>query len=110
AIAGRTKDIGVLRIIGYRRGQILVSFLLESLLIAVVGGMIGAVLGYQADGLTATSIISSGQGGGKFVVLRLVVDYDILATAALFTLVMGGLGGLVPALSAMRLEPLESLR
>ncbi|HWA97582.1 MAG TPA: FtsX-like permease family protein [Pirellulales bacterium] len=110
AIAQRTKDIGVLRIIGYRREQILVSFLLESLLIAAVGGALGAIAGYQADGLSATSIISSGQGGGKFVVLRLVVDADILAAAALFTLAMGGVGGLVPALSAMRLRPLELLR
>jgi ABC-type antimicrobial peptide transport system permease subunit len=111
AISQRTKDIGVLRILGFRRGQILVSFLLESLLIALVGGLVGCALGYLFDGMSASSTLSSGPGGGgKSVMLRLVVDGNTLAAGLLFTLIMGALGGLVPSLSAMRLKPLESLR
>jgi hypothetical protein len=110
AISQRTKDIGVLRIIGFARWQILVSFFLESLLIALVGGVLGCALGSLADGSTATSIVSSGQGGGKFVVLKLIVSPEIVLTGLLFTLAMGAIGGLLPALSAMRLRPLESLR
>jgi len=53
--------------------------------------------------------ITSG-GGMKRVSFRMVVDGNTLAAAALFTLVMGFLGGLLPALSAMRQKPLESLR
>ena len=109
AISQRSKDIGVLRIMGYARRQILISFLLESLLLALVGGLLGCLLGWMADGWTARSIISSG-GGGKFVVLRLVVNRDILGTGLLLSLFMGGLGGFIPALSAMRLRALESLR
>ena len=110
AIAQRTRDIGVLRILGFKRWQILVSFMLESLGIAIVGGLIGVTLGSLVDGYTATSIVSSGQGGGKTVILRLTVGADILVCGLLFTLVMGRLGGLVPSLSAMRLGILESLR
>jgi ABC-type lipoprotein release transport system permease subunit len=111
AISQRIKDIGVLRIVGFARWQILVSFLLETLAIALLGGVVGCALGYLADGLTATSIVSSGQGAaGKSVVLRLIVDGDTIAIGLLFALVMGLLGGLLPALSAMRLKPLESLR
>jgi cell division protein FtsX len=110
AISQRTKDIGVLRILGFARWQILVSFFLESLLIALLGGILGCALGYLADGVTATSIVSSGQGGGKTVILKLVVDANTLAVGLLFTLVMGALGGLLPSLAAMRLKPLESLR
>lgn len=110
AISQRTKDIGVLRILGFKRWQILVSFLLESLAIALIGGLIGCAVGSLADGLTARSTISSGQGGGKSVVLQLVVSTDILAAGLLLSLAMGGLGGLLPALSAMRLKALESLR
>jgi len=110
AIAQRTKDIGVLRILGFARWQVLVSFFLETLVIALVGGLIGCALGSVSDGWTATSIVSSGQGGGKTVVLKLVVDANTLAVGAMFTLIMGSLGGLIPALSAMRLRPLESLR
>jgi len=111
AISQRTKDIGVLRLLGFTRGHILTSFLLESLLIALVGGLLGCAIGYLANGMTASSIVSGGPGGGnKSVVLKLVVDANILATGMLFTLFMGGFGGLIPSLSAMRLKPLESLR
>jgi ABC-type lipoprotein release transport system permease subunit len=111
AISQRTKDIGVLRILGYSRKALLVSFLLESLFIALLGGLVGCGLGYLTNGLSATSTLSSvGGGGGKSVMLRLVVDGNTFAAGMLFTLVMGTLGGLVPSLSAMRLKPLESLR
>lgn len=110
AISQRTKDIGVLRILGFTRWQILVSFFLESLAIALLGGLMGCALGYLCHGRTATSIVSSGQGGGKSVILKMVVDGDVLAAGMLFTLAMGALGGILPALSAMRTRPLESLR
>jgi ABC-type antimicrobial peptide transport system permease subunit len=110
AISQRTKDIGVLRILGYARWQVLASFFLESLLLALVGGLIGCAVGALSHGWTTTSIVSSGQGGGKSVVLQLVVDAGILTTGLLASLVMGAVGGLVPALSAMRLRPLESVR
>jgi putative ABC transport system permease protein len=111
AISQRKKDIGVLRILGYARRQVLVSFFLESLVIALVGGIVGCALGSLVNGWTATSLVSAGQGGfGKTVVLRLVVDANTLAAGMVVTLFMGGLGGLVPALTAMRLRPLESLK
>ena len=110
AVSQRTKDIGVLRILGYTPLQVLMSFFLESLLLAVLGGLLGIAIGSLCHGFTASSIAGSGAGGGKSVVLKLVVDQYILATGLGFALVMGALGGLIPALSAMRLKPLESLR
>lgn len=110
AISQRTKDIGVLRILGFARGQILISFLLESLVLALAGGLLGCAIGMLADGWTARSIVSGGPGGGKFIILKLVVSREILATGLLLSLIMGALGGLVPAVSAMRLRALESLR
>jgi ABC-type lipoprotein release transport system permease subunit len=111
AIAQRTKDIGVLRLLGFKRWQVLVSFLLESMAIALLGGIIGIGLGFLCDGFAVTSIASSGQGGGgKSVAATLVVDRNVVLIGLLFTMVMGRLGGLVPALSAMRLKILESLR
>jgi ABC-type antimicrobial peptide transport system permease subunit len=110
AISQRTKDIGVLRLLGYSRGHVLVSFILESLVIALVGGLVGCGLAFLLNGLTMTSIVQGGGSGGKSVVLQLVVDGNIVATGLVFTLCMGLVGGLVPAVSAMRLRPLESLR
>jgi ABC-type lipoprotein release transport system permease subunit len=110
SIAARIKEVGVLRILGFKRWQLLISFMIESLAIATIGGLLGCLLGSLADGFEAASTLSGGQGGGKSVTLKMQVDFQILATGLLFTLVMGRLGGLVPALSAMRMEILESLR
>lgn len=110
SIAARIKEVGVLRILGFKRWQILISFMLESLAIAFVGGLVGCLLGSLANGFEARSTLSGGQGGGKSVALKMVVDYQTVAAGMLFTLIMGRLGGLVPALSAMRMEILDSLR
>ncbi len=109
AISQRTKDIGVLRLLGYARWQILVSFLLESLVIALVGGLLGCLLGSLTDGYTVTSLVG-GHGGGRSVVFELSVSPTIIAVGILLTLLMGLLGGLLPALSAVRLKALDALR
>ncbi len=110
AISQRIKDIGILRILGFKRWQLLISFMLETLAIAIFGGLIGCCFGMLADGYKMESVLSSGGPGGKTVLLRLTVDTTILVCAVLFTIVMGRLGGLVPSLSAMRLKILDSLR
>lgn len=110
AISQRTKDIGILQLLGFGKIHIMISFLLESLVIAIIGGVIGCALGSFADGWTATSVVGSGQGGGKTVVLKLTVDAVSLAYSLLLTLAMGFLGGFLPAFSAIRLKPLDALR
>jgi ABC-type lipoprotein release transport system permease subunit len=110
AIAQRASDIGVLRILGFARWQILASFLLESLVIALLGGTLGCVLGYLVNGVSASTMVGSNDGIPKSVIFEMVVDPNTLALGLLFTLLMGGLGGLLPAWTAMRLRPLESLR
>ena len=57
-----------------------------------------------------TSIAGGSGGGGKSVVFKLTVDANIWLGVLTFSLGMGILGGLLPALSAMRLKALESLR
>lgn len=111
AISQRTKDIGVLRLLGFTRFQVLSSFLVESMVIALVGGLLGCALGFLFDGLTVSSIVTSGQGGGgKSVVLRMTVDMSVILAAGVLTFFMGAVGGFIPSVSAMRLKPLESLR
>jgi hypothetical protein len=110
AIRQRTTDIGVLRILGFARWQILASFLLESLVIAALGGALGCAMGYLVNGVNTNSVVGTTGGGMKRVAFQMVVDGNTLAAAVLFTLAMGFLGGLLPAVSAMRLKPLDSLR
>ncbi len=112
-IAQRIRDIGVLRLLGFKRWQVTVSFLLESLAVATVGGAFGCFVTWLvADGRSSVSMLSAGGGGpgGKSVALTINVDAQVIAMGMLFTLVMGRLGGLVPALSAMRIKILDSLR
>jgi putative ABC transport system permease protein len=110
AISQRTNDVGVLRILGYKRVHILISFFLESLLLSLVGGALGCAVGYLCNGQSTTSIVGGGGGGGKSVVLQMVVSPLILGIGLGFSLLLGAIGGLLPALSAMRLKPLDSLK
>jgi cell division protein FtsX len=110
AVSQRIKDIGVLRLLGFARGQILVAFVMESLLIALIGGVLGVALGSLTDGLSATSVVSAGPGGGKSIVLKLTVDANILTGGLALAMAMGALGGFFPALAAVRLRALEALR
>ncbi len=111
AISQRVRDIGMLRLLGFSSWRILVSFLVESLLIALLGGLVGCLIGYLFNGFRVTSIVGSGAGPGvKSVVFRIIVDWGVIGIGLTLSMMMGFVGGLVPALSAMRLKPLESLR
>lgn len=110
AVAQRIKDIGVLRIIGYSKLQILLSFLLESMLIAFLGGILGVIIGLGVNGIEQKGQLSSGQGGGKTVVFKMVVDEEVIKVAVIFTIFMGLIGGIIPAVSAMRIKPLDAVR
>src|SRR5579875_2427016 len=105
AIGQRSKDIAVLRILGFRGRDILLSFLVEALLIAVIGGLLGMALGAATNGITRSVAL-----GARHIDFAFRVDGKILLFAGMFSLIMGILGGLLPALSAMRIKPLEALR
>jgi putative ABC transport system permease protein len=105
AVAQRRKDIAMLRILGFARWQVLLSFLVESLFLSMVGGTLGCVIGSLAHGWTANSLI-----GNRNMAFTLTVDEWTLTAAIVFTLGMGAVGGLLPALSTTRVRPLEALR
>jgi ABC-type antimicrobial peptide transport system permease subunit len=113
SIAQRIRDIGVLRLLGFKRWQVLISFMMESLTIALIGGFMGCLLArFLAHGQGSTSTISGGGGGpgGKSVAISIDVGFEVIMMGMLFTMAMGRLGGLVPAMSAMRIKILDSLR
>jgi ABC-type antimicrobial peptide transport system permease subunit len=96
--------------LGFSRGEVLASFLVESLCLALIGGALGCYLGTFADGVTVKSIVGGGAGGGKMVTLDMVVSGDIIVIGLVVALTIGAIGGLLPALSAMLVKPLYSLR
>ena len=110
AISARRKDIGVLRLMGFKRRHVVASFMLESIVLGMIGGVLGCLVGSLCDGWTANSSVSSGGGGGKTIVLKLVVDLNIWLIGIAMSFVMAFIGGLLPALNAMRLKTLDVLR
>uniref|UniRef100_A0A7C2NZ95 ABC transporter permease n=1 Tax=Schlesneria paludicola TaxID=360056 RepID=A0A7C2NZ95_9PLAN len=106
AIGQRRKDIAVLRIMGFLPHEILISFLLEAILISIVGGALGIMLGMGVNGFSRSMAV----GGAREIEFAFRVTESTVAFAAGFALTMGVLGGLLPAFSVVRIQPLEALR
>ena len=107
AVARRAREIGTLRVLGFSRGSILLSFLLESLLLAIIGGLVGCLLVLPLNNITT--------GIGSFVTFSEIafnfrVSPEILIAGIVFAVVMGAMGGLFPARMAARKEILTALR
>ncbi len=107
SIANRQREIGVLRALGFSRGGILVAFLLESVLLALMGGVLG-VLGALALGAVKIPIINYATWS------EMVFSFDPTPAIVMRSLIAAGivgvLGGFLPALRASRVSPLAALR
>jgi putative ABC transport system permease protein len=107
AVAGRTREIGMLLAIGFRPFPIFLSFLVEGILISLLGGAIGALMTLPISG------IETGTANWQTftdVSFAFRVTPSVLTAAIVFSLVLGLLGGAVPAWRAARLRPTEALR
>jgi putative ABC transport system permease protein len=107
AIASRAREIGTLRALGFGRGSIVFAFLLESLLLCVLGAVLG-ILGALAIGEIRTGTMN----GGTFteVVFSFNFGPKVLLSGALLAIVMGLIGGLLPAIRAVRMKVVNALR
>jgi putative ABC transport system permease protein len=107
AVANRGREIATLRALGFSKLSILTSFLLESILLALLGGVIGS-LGALAMGFVEFSIINF--SNWSEIVIRFRPTVGIIVQAVLFAGVVGIVGGLLPAVRAARLNLLDALR
>jgi len=107
AVANRTTEIGTLRALGFRRSSILVAFLMESVLLAIVGGIAGLALASFLQAFTITTM-----NWQSFSQLAFGFDLTtrIVATTMVFAIFMGLAGGFLPSVRAARLEIVDSLR
>ncbi|MBI3893867.1 MAG: ABC transporter permease [Candidatus Wallbacteria bacterium] len=107
AVGTRTREIGTLRALGFRGPEILKSFLAESVMLAIPGGILGCLAGGSIDGFTMSlfSMATVSEVSFHFQVTPL-----ILTAAFVFSVAIGLLGGMLPALQAARLPVLEALR
>ncbi|HUA62025.1 MAG TPA: ABC transporter permease [Verrucomicrobiae bacterium] len=105
AVSRRAREIGTLRVLGFSRGSILISFFVESMLLSILGGVLGCLLALPLNGMST-------QLGANFATLAFgfKVTPDAMIGGVVFAVVMGAIGGLFPARMASKKEILTALR
>jgi ABC-type lipoprotein release transport system permease subunit len=107
AVGSRTKEIGTLLALGFSRGAVLVSFLVESVLLALFGGLIGCLLALPVNGMTTST---TNFASFSEIAFRFQVTPQMLLAGLLFAAVMGAVGGFFPSRNAARRVIVEALR
>jgi len=110
-VAARTREIGTLRAIGFSRRSVLASFILEALLLCLIGGVIGTALAFVLFNL----ILTKPTGTMNFrtfseVLFNFRLTPPLMIGGLVFSLAMGLLGGFFPAARAARLKIINALR
>jgi ABC-type antimicrobial peptide transport system permease subunit len=107
AVANRTVEIGTLRALGFYRRSILIAFLGESFVLSFAGGLVGLVL---ASLLQFFTISTLNFGSFAELAFSFALSPSIIATSLGFSLLMGLIGGFLPAVRAARLNIIQALR
>lgn len=107
AVANRTIEIGTLRSLGFSRRSILSAFLMESLLISLIGGGVGVLL---ASVLSFFSVSTLNFGTFSEVAFNFSLSGDIVISSLIFAGLMGIIGGFLPSIRAARLNIVNALR
>lgn len=110
SIYERTKEIGVLKVLGCALGDIRTMFLMEAGFIGFMGGLAGLALSYGVSSLVNKFLGGAlmGMGGGVGNISR--IPPWLSGSAVIFAIIIGMLAGLFPALRAMKLSPLAAIR
>jgi putative ABC transport system permease protein len=107
AVAHRTREIGTLRALGFSRGAILIAFLIEAIVLATAGGIIGSafvlLLSFAKFPIINPQTFSE-------IVLSFHATPKVFAASLIFSGIMGLIGGLFPAIRASRVSPIEAMR
>lgn len=99
SVTERTKEIGIRKAIGARKSSILIQFLIEAVILCVIGGIAGISLG-----------IGIGNFAGSFLNAQMAIPYDWVLIGITMCITVGLIFGTYPAYKAANLDPIESLR
>jgi putative ABC transport system permease protein len=106
-VSRRSREIGTLRVLGYTPGAVMASFLIESVLLAACGGVLGCLMAYPMNGIaTGTTNFDS----FSEIVFYFRITPGLMSEGILFAVIMGGIGGLLPAWTASRQPVLAAIR
>ncbi len=107
AVAYRSREIATLRVMGFQRGSILISFVFEAVLLSLLGAAIGIVLMLPFNGVSTTT---ANNITFSEVAFSLRMTPSIILGATIFAVAMGFVGGVAPAWGAARRDILAALR
>jgi len=107
AVANRTAEIGTLRALGFRRRSIMAAFLMESLLLGLVGGFMGLFFSSFLQLFTVSTV--NWQTFSELA-FSFAITPDVVTRSLVFSLIMGFVGGVLPAFRAARMNIVEALR
>jgi len=107
AVANRTGEIGTLRALGFQRRDILLAFLMESLLLGLLGGVVGLFLASFMQLITVSTMNFQTFSELAF---SFTLTPTIVYQSLLFALIMGFVGGVLPAVRAARMQIVDALR
>jgi putative ABC transport system permease protein len=107
AVARRGREIGTLRSLGFSRISILLSFMFESIVLALLGGILGCLLALPINGLTTA--VGSFQTFSE-IAFQFRIGIAAVLVGLGFSAFIGALGGFLPAFAASRRDLLKSLR
>ena len=113
SVAARTREVGTLRVLGYSRGAVVLSFMIEGTLVALMGGVLGSLLALSLNWYVQVRGIYFGTMDFQSfseTMFQFRVTPDLLAAGLLFSVAIGMVGSLLPALRAARLPVISALK
>jgi ABC-type antimicrobial peptide transport system permease subunit len=107
AVSNRTQEIGTLRALGFRRRSVLAAFLIEAIFLSLLGGIVGVVASSLLNFITVST---TNWATFSELAFGFTLSPAIVLQALIFAVIMGVVGGFLPAVRASRLKIVEALR